>query len=204
MVTAWANYEGPSNPSAAAGSSGVIGARSQLDYYFTIVGPSAGPVPIFLSGTAHLSYIGSGLAAAGLFANNHLNQRVIGTSIECAAPTAYPVAFTECGQQDFLATALFDSFISDGPTTYSGKITMTALVGLTDYIGSTSAQAWIDPLISIDPTFLASNPGYSVVISAGIGNAPAVPEPASWALMIGGFALAGAAIRQRKASIAFG
>ncbi len=32
---------------------------------------------------------------------------------------------------------------------------------------------------------------------------PAVPEPASWALMIGGFALAGATLRRRKAGIAF-
>jgi hypothetical protein len=31
----------------------------------------------------------------------------------------------------------------------------------------------------------------------------AVPEPASWALMIGGFAVAGAAMRRRKASVSF-
>ena len=31
----------------------------------------------------------------------------------------------------------------------------------------------------------------------------AVPEPATWAMMIGGFALAGAAMRRRKASVAF-
>lgn len=31
----------------------------------------------------------------------------------------------------------------------------------------------------------------------------AVPEPATWALMIGGFALAGAALRRRKATVSF-
>lgn len=31
----------------------------------------------------------------------------------------------------------------------------------------------------------------------------AVPEPASWALMIGGFALAGAAMRRKRASVSF-
>jgi hypothetical protein len=31
----------------------------------------------------------------------------------------------------------------------------------------------------------------------------AVPEPASWAMMIGGFALAGAAMRRRRATISF-
>lgn len=32
---------------------------------------------------------------------------------------------------------------------------------------------------------------------------PTVPEPATWALMIGGFALAGAALRRRKMSVVF-
>nr|WP_281422184.1 PEPxxWA-CTERM sorting domain-containing protein [Sphingobium xanthum] len=31
----------------------------------------------------------------------------------------------------------------------------------------------------------------------------AIPEPASWALMIGGFALAGAAMRRSKTSVSF-
>ena len=56
-----------------------------------------------------------------------------------------------------------------------------------------------DPLISIDPT--TPNAGaYSLQFSAGIGNgAPAsAPEPASWALMIGGFGLAGGALRRRR------
>jgi len=32
---------------------------------------------------------------------------------------------------------------------------------------------------------------------------PGVPEPATWAMMIGGFALAGAAMRRRKATVSF-
>jgi len=35
-------------------------------------------------------------------------------------------------------------------------------------------------------------------LTLGIANAPAVPEPASWALMLGGFALLGDAMRRRK------
>jgi hypothetical protein len=37
------------------------------------------------------------------------------------------------------------------------------------------------------------------VVGVGAGG---VPEPASWALMIGGFGLAGAALRRRKALVA--
>ena len=33
--------------------------------------------------------------------------------------------------------------------------------------------------------------------------APAVPEPASWAMMIGGFAIAGAAMRRKAMTIRF-
>ncbi|WP_254602811.1 PEPxxWA-CTERM sorting domain-containing protein [Sphingomonas bacterium] len=39
----------------------------------------------------------------------------------------------------------------------------------------------------------------SVTVSAE----PAVPEPATWAMMIGGFGLAGAALRRRRTSVAF-
>jgi hypothetical protein len=52
------------------------------------------------------------------------------------------------------------------------------------------AYASADPLIQIDPTFLANNPGLSLDFSAGIENgiAGAVPEPSTWAMMILGFA----------------
>ncbi|MBT2186741.1 PEP-CTERM sorting domain-containing protein [Sphingobium sp. H33] len=32
---------------------------------------------------------------------------------------------------------------------------------------------------------------------------PGVPEPATWAMMIGGFALAGVAMRRRKVAVSF-
>jgi hypothetical protein len=36
-----------------------------------------------------------------------------------------------------------------------------------------------------------------------IGGTPAVPEPATWAMMIGGFGLIGATMRRRSTKIAF-
>jgi hypothetical protein len=40
-------------------------------------------------------------------------------------------------------------------------------------------------------------PPTNLVFQAVVGNTPAVPEPASWAMMIAGFGLAGAALRRR-------
>jgi hypothetical protein len=62
------------------------------------------------------------------------------------------------------------------------------------------ANAFVDPVFSIDPTFAASHPGYSLVFSQGVGNsfAGAVPDPASWLLMLGGFGIVGSVLRRRR------
>ena len=51
-------------------------------------------------------------------------------------------------------------------------------------------SASVDPTIEIDPAFLASNPGYSLVFSPGFAPPPsaAIPEPTTWATLIVGFA----------------
>ncbi len=41
------------------------------------------------------------------------------------------------------------------------------------------------------------NPPVNLFFQAVVGNAPAVPEPASWAMMIAGFGVAGVALRRR-------
>ena len=43
----------------------------------------------------------------------------------------------------------------------------------------------------------------TVFAKLGDGAAGAVPEPASWAMMLGGFGLVGGAMRRRKAKISF-
>lgn len=70
--------------------------------------------------------------------------------------------------------------------------------------GPASFSANVDPpnLITIDPIFAAANPGFYLAINSGYTPAPGVPEPASWALMIGGFGLAGVALRHRRRTLA--
>lgn len=65
-----------------------------------------------------------------------------------------------------------------------------------------SADAYIDPFLYIDPSFLANNPGLTLDISSGIINSiSAVPEPSTWAMLILGFAGLGfISLRQKTRS----
>jgi len=46
-------------------------------------------------------------------------------------------------------------------------------------------------------------PNQSYLVKLSYTNANAVPEPASWAMMVGGFGMLGAAIRRRKAAVRY-
>ncbi len=66
------------------------------------------------------------------------------------------------------------------------------------------ATSMIDPVFTIDPTWLAANPGsYSRSFSQGIGNAfaAAVPETRTWAMLILGFGAVGGMLRRRSRGV---
>ncbi len=71
-----------------------------------------------------------------------------------------------------------------------------------DFDGFSPNGTWtlfIDDVFPADGGSLAS--GWSVSFDAAA--APSVPEPTTWAMMIGGFAFAGAAMRRRARTVAF-
>ncbi|MGZ6020926.1 MAG: PEPxxWA-CTERM sorting domain-containing protein, partial [Phenylobacterium sp.] len=51
---------------------------------------------------------------------------------------------------------------------------------------------------NIDKVTFVGESAHSVLDNISVNGGGAVPEPASWALMIGGFGLAGAALRRRR------
>ena len=66
---------------------------------------------------------------------------------------------------------------------------------------NSSASAYVDPRIYIDPAYLAAHPGATLEISPGVGNigpTATVPEPASWLMMIAGLGAVGGVVRRRR------
>jgi len=85
----------------------------------------------------------------------------------------------------------FTLTLSDG-STVSGDFDGNAGAGFLGFVG--------DGIVSAT---LSSDVGFAFgdfYVTAGTG---AVPEPATWAMMIGGFALAGAAMRRRSAAVRY-
>src|SRR5207302_3324022 len=64
--------------------------------------------------------------------------------------------------------------------------------GTGEFLGATGAITTTGTL-----QFIAGSGVYSGTLSGRL-NAPAIPEPASWALLIAGFGLAGASLRRRR------
>jgi len=136
-----------------------------------------------------------------------------------ALPVSYATSFNSICMDDFVNnsdTGCFsDGLVSDPITIISqgyyfapGADQVVTLLASIDYVGnsptgSSSGFVTVDPTFSIDPDFLAQNPGYSLEFSDGIGDSPDAPEPATWATMLVGLGGLGAAIRLARHSHRF-
>ena len=92
---------------------------------------------------------------------------------------------------------------------FAGHIFLTSLANA--YTPKSLAFAFIDPEVSLPGDFGGDFNDFSIELSNGFDNAigpdvafnpDSVPEPASWALLISGFGIAGAATRRRSARVA--
>jgi hypothetical protein len=184
---------------ANAGTDAAV-AASQIVYYMEItggLGTSPVTLDVFASGFASAS--GGGAAAGGAL------------EIQDSSSLAIVADWTTCANTIFAASCsgLPTSFNLLGApvalsanTLYAVNITASGSVGgcLSPpcALQTGDAQAFTDPRFVIDP----STPDlslYSLDFSAGIGNtalAP-VPEPGTWALLLGGIAMFGAAKARR-------
>ncbi len=97
--------------------------------------------------------------------------------------------------------ALFSALGGSG---YSfGNIDVSGKAGPFSITADSAFQLLLSGYDNYDSYFTYGGAAFSPGASPPPPPNNAVPEPASWAMMIGGFALAGAAMRRRKASIRF-
>ena len=207
-----------SDPAASQGSflAARTSATASLYYYFTAYGPSAGvSVPLLISATAGAS----ANAVAGSTADGSgvvswaANGKVVGQLVtgvncvgaSCAANTStigVPAGDETSGKGisienvPFTATSLAKNSTTPSYASYA-EISAGGVVN----DGSGTFSAFADPVIEIDPVWLATHPGYYLVFSSNVnppgtsGTGPgtgtgttAVPEPGTLPLALMGIA----------------
>jgi hypothetical protein len=206
---------GPS-PYVSAGVTGGTSASGSLFYYFEIVGPG-GATPVNLDVTASLfatSY-GDGAAGAAMLIEQVSGVSFVYSSGGTACSNEVPCAVTGA---NWAVCAVNAPYCGQIPTTLPVSTT-ESLYANTVYVAELAASAEEpDPLVTysgigggkgvVDPHFAvdSSTPDaadYSLAFSSGIGNAanlttPTVPEPATWILLVFGFAGTGLLRRSRS------
>ena len=144
---------------------------AELDYDIEITGPP-GDVSVDVSGLAMGSGSGSGSVGIGLTINKLGFLPHDNFDLNLTLPTDTPIVVQLDANAEVIA-----------PET-----------------GFSSASAYLDPYFSIDPSN-ADAGAYAILVSPGIGNAPATPEPSTWAMMLVGLAgLGWAGYRGRAAA----
>lgn len=159
-------------PQAVAGAS--------VAFYYEVLGPTAyTAVPMVFSGNFSASASG---ANAYALAQTQYNTTTGSLGNESCAAT-YNTCSTTYPSGSFL-----DTFSVYSSSTSQGIFTQNDIGLSVQGEAYTNGQfnAGIDPILEIDPSFLAANPGYSLVESSNIST---VPVPPSILLLLSGLPL---------------
>lgn len=191
------------------------GASASVFYYFAVVPPQDfdpfEKVPVIIS-----AFLTTGITATdGDFLVHTFGRAAMGVSSEGIGELGKSVCSGDCSGQIVTdpGSTLDGSWTIDLYPQVTNEVLLSAQIELSSLFQS-SASAIADPYIQIDPSFLSTHPGFSVVVSDGVANNPpgggevggggsgssTVPEPGTvWCLGFGLLALAGVARKNVKA-----
>ncbi len=175
---------------------------TSLVYTFTVVGPSAVMVPLTVTGGIYLQAGGTGASSGHLYAS--VSDNYPGSphyiSGDAASASCSEAQQASCNTPFQLHVSMLSGSAGSGlgNVTYIQMQAASSFGG--NYYGASFATATVDPLVAIDPGFLAANPGYSLVFADGVTNAIGpVPELPTPALLLAGLGLLGlSGLRQRR------
>lgn len=172
-------------------------AFARVEYYFIVEGP---PLP---DGVAGVPVIIDAKLLVEADLVGVLGIDVVFASIRVLPPDAGAeiVRFNGCSNTDPVCSAKsaspsFDALMSPGGA--QGKIDMIASIAFDSapFGWPGGLRALADPYIHVDPAFAYAG-DYRIVVSAGVGNAPPVPEPSTLTLL-GTGAMTVLALRRRR------
>jgi hypothetical protein len=150
-----------------------------ISYDVQFVGMSNISVPVRVQAHGYAQGSGNGYQADTSFSITGQNFSTVGASAETSS-------------SDPFVSFVFDQMVSFSSNT-SYHVQLFASASAVFRNGGGTASAFVDPVFTIDPAY-ANN--FTIV---GVpGQTGAVPEPAAWAMMVGGFGLVGSAMRRRQ------
>ena len=138
---------------------------------------------------------GDTLLASGLGSVSGVDLHATGSNLTVNFNNGYD---TSWNGTDFNGFVVFDD------TNSAGAITSVSINGITNMAGFDMSRVSFDA----DHVFVnweGLSFGQGTVVSLDLNGGGGVPEPASWAMMLGGFGMVGGAMRsRRKTALSFG
>jgi hypothetical protein len=190
------DISGADGPEVLAGAGGVGLSAAFLTYSYEVVGPVTGAlVPTTITGYLDVEGDTSGVSAGFAIAEIH-------GSIDSGYAEACIGSFEECAYETSPSSTPYSQTFMV-PANTPETLTLEAAVEAEGSDGG-GYSAYVDPIIAID----RSAPGtaqYGLIESPGVNDGPValgpatgVPEPATWVLLISGFAALGWTVRSRR------
>ena len=187
-------------------------ASTSIRYTFEVVSTASTPINVTLTGTniAYVSQVGNNFNSTviGMVSPTATVGGSVDVSTTPAPSNSFPnnvdlvydnfsnppgTDFNPIDNSAALLSSLIETPIND---TFSVVANLTYYVNLSASVGSFpsgsgSAFDYVDPILTLDPTFLEDNPGAQIVVSSGFSNLPptvpgggsSVPEAGNTALL---------------------